>query len=301
MSVIQKIYAALQQEGYRPLIGDDGSLIFRYFGQPGAFRSRSLGQVMLAELECNLPCPELENATKQIFLASHPLCRLSGRGGQALLTLETMLIEQEAALQLRSLLRLLDQYSADLFWNRAGAAVVSEAGHQTAAPTERPEPEHEQPRQEQPAYEPPKQQQSTEQFSTPRGAVQPESQATSHLEGRQLEGTPPPVREEPVGEEMPAGWEQIWPLLNSRYHALGRALAQRGVPAPQEVQMDMLQGQQVRGSAIMMWGTPPDAVVICEQGQVIPAGYQGGTWYKHQTAEQVAEETLAHLRAARHL
>lgn len=102
-----------------------------------------------------------------------------------------------------------------------------------------------------------------------------------------------------VTSEAPAGWEEVWSLLSPRFHPLAAALARQGVPVPAEVQMDMLQGHQVRGTAIMLWGTPPEAVVVCEQGQPMPAGYQGATWYQHQTAEQVAAETLAYLKLAR--
>lgn len=307
MSILQSVYASLQQEGYRPQLGDDSRLWFKYYGQSATFRTRLLGTVLLAELECVLPCAVPDDASMQAFLTGHPLCRLSVREHRLVLTLETMLIERELASQLRSLMRLLDQYSADLVWN------------QDSGPAQRPEhAEHEpqpitveQSAPTAPAVDEPAQAAASHDdgpgANTRTSSVPPLDPAdTASPEGRprqdgtsSAESRPGPAPADP--DRVPHGWEEVWPLLNSRYHALGRALYQLGAPVPHEVHMDMLQGHQVRGSAIMMWGSPPDAVVLCEQGQVIPAGYQGGTWYKHQTAEQVAEETVAYLRAARYL
>lgn len=265
MSIVQRVHEALQQEGYRPQQAEDGSLTFGYFGQQGRFRTHSVGEVVLAELECTLPRPEPEASAAQWFLASRPLCRLGGHEGHALLKLETMLMEHEVSMQVRLLLRLLDQYSADFVWNQTDMVAESGQGRGEAVQT-----------------------------PTPSG-MEP-----TMIAQQPGEPDPVPVSVSPTGlAAAPAGWEDAWGLLNARYHPLALALARLGVPAPREVQMDMVQGQQVKGTAILLWGAPPEAVVVCEQGQLIPAGYQGATWYQHQTVEQVAAETLAYLKLAR--
>lgn len=283
MSIVQAAYAALQQEGYRPRIGEDGALVFSYYGQAATFRARPVGAIILGELNCVLPRPEPDTFGLQAFQHDRPLCRLSGQAGQAMLTLETMLIEQEVGLQIRSLLRLLDQYSADYVWGTSSQGVSAEmavkeiAGSATEAPTQ------------------PDMNSSQENELVMRDdAAVPAHRGPSAA--AQASALVPARSDTP---DIPAGWEQVWPLLNPRFHPLASALAGLGAPPPREVQMDMVQGQQVRGTAIMLWGTPPEAVVVCEQGQIIPSGYQGGTWYKHQTAEQVAQETLAYLKLAR--
>ena len=105
------------------------------------------------------------------------------------------------------------------------------------------------------------------------------------------------TQDAPPAAAGPPGWDATLAILNERFHPLARAMHALQLPVPDEVHMDMLQGRQVRGTAIMMWGSPPDAVVVCEPGQVLPRGYQGNTWLRHQTTDQVALETQAFLRA----
>ncbi len=101
----------------------------------------------------------------------------------------------------------------------------------------------------------------------------------------------------PAGATVTSGWDATIEILNERFHPLARAMAALELPVPDEVHMDMLQGHQVRGTAIMMWGSLPGAVVVCEPGQNPPQGYQGNIWLRHQTPQQVALETQAFLRA----
>ena len=277
MAISQSVSLALQQEGYRPQIGENGDMTFQYFGQSGTFRTRLVGSVILGKLECQLPRPEPEAASIQHFQESRPLCRLSGRGGQAVLSVETLLVEQEIGAQVRSLLQLLDQYSADFVWRAGEPRPLAGQHTEVAVPP--------------PSVLPVEAQPPTAPFASVEEVQEPEP----------LEDSPTQVMACTATTvcDAPAGWEEAWSLLSARFHPLAAALARQGAPAPAEVQMDMLQGQQVRGTAIMLWGTPPEAVVVCEQGQPIPAGYQGATWYQHQTAEQVAAETLAYLKLAR--
>lgn len=289
MSTIQSVYAALQQEGYRPLIGEEG-IHFKYYGQQATFKCRTVGPVTVAELDCLLPRPAPAAAQAQAFGAEHPLSRLSGRGGQALLTLETMLTSGQISVQLAQLLQLLDQYTADVVFGTAQAQ-VSLPETLSNRPSEPPLPHKadEAAPETAPALTPPE----TQSANTPQVAA---SQEFSSSFGPQGELSAQSVAHP---AELSPPWQATLRLMHERFHPLARALAALGAPVPDEVQMDMMQGHQVKGTAIMMWGSPPSAVVVCEQGQMIPSGYQGGTWFKHQTPEQIAQETLAHLRAAR--
>lgn len=126
----------------------------------------------------------------------------------------------------------------------------------------------------------------------------PPTASGTGMETLAFQAAPAPTRPPSEATALPAGWADFMSLMHENYRPLARALAALNVPAPDEVQMDMLQGQQVKGTAVMMWGAPPNAVVVCEPGQPVPPGYQGSTWLKHLTVEQVAQETRAHLQAA---
>ncbi|MFC3860727.1 hypothetical protein ACFOPQ_08120 [Deinococcus antarcticus] len=279
MSTIQDVYSTLQQEGYKPLIGEEGLLTFKYYGQRATFRSRNMGPVTVAELDCPLPRPAPSAEQAQQFALTHPLARLSGQDGQALLTLETMLTTRESSVQLLSLLQLLDQYAADVVFNSGPVT--------SAAPL--------QPSREEEVL------QHVAAVHPDQSREQPEMKvgdAAAKVAGDGSDAPPavPSTAGDPV---LPPAWAQAQGLMHERFHPLAHALARLGAPAPDEVQMDMMQGQQVKGTAIMMWGKPPGAVVVCEPGQPIPSGYQGSMWLKHLTPEQIAQETLAHLKVAR--
>lgn len=276
MSTVQAVYSVLQQAGYRPLIGEgpEGAVVFRYFGQRAVFTSREVGLVTIAELECTIPRPAPTAEAAQEFMQTHPLSRLSGRGGVMLLTLESLLPGSEPGPHVLSLLQLLDTYAAD--------AAFGVGGHQAAEAELVPAVAAPEPVEALAAV-------------TPLD-VQP---APEPLQERQPAPEAPVPADTAPAAELPAEWQATRRLMHERFHPLVEALAELGAPVPDEVQMDMMQGQQVRGTAIMMWGTPPGAVVVCEQGQVIPDGYRGGTWSKYQTAQQIAAETLAHLQSVR--
>ncbi|WP_216328004.1 hypothetical protein [Deinococcus aestuarii] len=268
MFTTESVCAALRQEGYLPGPAEGGALTFRYYGQDGQFRVKRVGGVSIGELECRLPRPAPTPALTQSFETAHPLSRLSGVDGQAVLTLETLLTEHDVPGQVRLMLRLLDAYAADVVF-----------GGWTA------EPQVETPRSQEPL--------------APSPVVEPaQVGAPPVAAGASPEEVGPPAQTTGEPAQIPTGWEALWPLMSARYHPLARALADLQVPAPDEVQMDMMQGRQVRGTAIMMWGAPPNAVVVCEPGQPVPQGYQGSTWLKHLTVERVAQETRAHLQAA---
>ena len=270
MSTIQAVYAALQQEGYQPRIGEGGILTFKYYGQEGRFRAKQVGPVSIGELECRVPRPVPTPDQARAFMDAHPLSRLSGQEGQALLSLETLLGERDIAGHVRQMLALLDQYAADLVFARPATGL---------------------PEEERPAVA--ELGKGVPVLGGPAPATLPHAEPPVSPSF-----TPPAEPQDALPAQPPRDWEELWLLMSARYHPLARALAAQGVPAPDEVQMDMMQGQQVRGTAIMMWGAPPNAVVVCEPGQPVPQGYQGSTWLKHLTVEQVAQETRAHLQAA---
>jgi hypothetical protein len=268
MSIVELVHATLKQEGYQPKIGEGGTLSFRYFGQDASFRARPVGPVTIGELQCALPRPVPSAEQVQLFSSGHPLARLAAREGQLSLTIETMIGGPEAGGQFRALLQLLDQYAASAVFGVVGTGAQSPARLEQEGVAV-PEPT--------PVTVP----------TPPAPDPAPVSPADSSTGARSS-----------ASPGIPEGWDEVWALMNTRYHPLARALAALGVPAPGEVHMDMLQGHQVRGTALMMWGAPPQAVVVCEPGQMVPQGYQGSTWLRHLTVEQVAQETQAHLRAA---
>lgn len=262
----------LQQEGYRPQSGPGDMLTFRYYGQAAAVRVQPLGSGAIVELECTLPRPAPAPGDAAAFEQRHALARIGSVQGQAQLRVQTMLSAADAAAQFQMLLHLLDTYAAAYVFTdlpewagpeSAEPALATSVGDVEGAP------------QVQVMEAPP---------------LQPE--VTPRLQAQEA-----PQSAAPSSADAPVGWENVWGLLNGRFHPLARALAALQVPVPDEVQMDMMHGRQVKGTAIMMWGSPPDAVVVCEQGQTVPYGYRGGTWLRHQTVEQVAQETRAYLQA----
>lgn len=258
----------LLQEGYRPGPLQGQTLSFRYYGQSAQLRIQPLGPgAALGEVECLLPHPAPSSAQMLAFSATHPLSRLGAQDGRAALLLSTMLTEGDAGRQVQALLGLLDQYAADAAF-----------GEGAAGPADPPEPSGS-------AV-------GAEPASTPTRAAGsvPEGRSAPERGSESAPSDPSPA--------PPHGWQELWELMNPRFHPLAHALAALGVPAPDDVHVDMVQGHQVHGAAIMMWGLPPGAVVVCEPGQPVPGGYQGSTWYKHLTVERVAQETRAHLQAA---
>ncbi|MPY67731.1 hypothetical protein F8S09_13750 [Deinococcus sp. SDU3-2] len=273
MSIVETVYATLQEEGYRPRIGEEGVLSFRYYGQDGHFSARQLGSVAIGELECRLPRPAPLPAEAQQFGLTHPLAQLGERGGQVVLRVTTMMTDRDAAGQTRALLQLLDRYVADVVFQGPSPTQVDLPADASTSAVHEPE-------------------------ATPPVAVSPA-----------LPSPPPPVGEPALSTQetgtapapaaqsgVPAGWEEFWPLMHERHQPLVRQLARLGVPPPNDMQVDMLQQGQVKGTAIMMWGTAPNAVVICEPGQLVPAGYLGGTWLRHFTVEQVAASIHHNLK-----
>ena len=268
MPIPASVLAVLQEDGYRPQGGPGGVISFRYYGQAASTRIRPLGSAAIVELECPLPRPAPAADVAEAFAQRNPLAGVSGQGGQALLRITTMVSEGDTAAQVRTLLSLLDTYAADFVFSGEGLPEWTEPEvKEEGVPSAPPAPE----------------------ASPPVPAPQP---APVPVPAPPV--TPPPA---PLNSDIPAGWEGIWTLLSDRFHPLARALAALKVPVPDEVQMDMMQGRQVRGTAIMMWGSPPDAVVVCEQGQHVPEGYRGGMWLRHQTVDQVALETRAYLQS----
>lgn len=275
MPIVSTVLAILQQEGYRPHSGAASATTFRYYGQPAAVRVQPLGSGAIVELECTLPRPAPEPGAVSAFEQRHALARIGSVNGQAQLRVHTMLSEADAATQFQMLLHLLDTYAA--------AYVFSSPDLPEWVEPERPEPASPEPAQPEPTPPP---------AGPNEAAPAPESEPAPSAPAASASAGPPPAP-----PEIPAGWEDVWGLLHGRFHPLARALAALKLPVPDEVQMDMMHGRQVKGTAIMMWGAPPDAVVVCEQGQTVPHGYRGGTWLRHQTVEQVAQETRAYLQA----
>ncbi|WP_221091406.1 hypothetical protein [Deinococcus aquaedulcis] len=282
MSILQAAHATLQQEGYRPGAPQADALTFRYYGQPARIRVRPLGPgTGLCEVECRLPRPAPAAEHIQAFSAAHPLSRLDAQGDQASLVIATMVTERDAGHQLQALLTLLDQYAADAVFVPWAGAPEAERDAARESGQSAPEPQVTPAEPAGPISPPP--------IPAPEAVSSPE-QATP------ASGTSSGA---PAGlPAAPAGWDELWGLMNPRFYPLAQALAALGVPVPDDVHVDMMQGHQVRGAAIMMWGQPPSAVVVCEPGQPVPNGYQGSTWYKHLTVERVAQETRAHLQAA---
>lgn len=267
MSILEAAHATLLQEGYRPGPLQGSELPFRYYGQDAWIRIRPLGPgTVLGELECRLPRPAPTAAQVDAFGAAHPLSRLSAHGDQARLQLESLVTVYDAPGQFQALLALLDRYAADAVFQTGSPGLTREEPAVVVETEPRPAPP-----------------QVQEQVKVP--VVTPPASSS----------TGPATEQDPAA---PDGWEDVWGMLSPRFHPLAQALAALRVPVPDEVHMDMMQGRQVRGTAIMMWGEAPGAVVVCEPGQLVPAGYQGSTWFKHLTVERVAEETRAHLQAA---
>lgn len=280
MSLLEVAHGTLLQEGYRPGAIQGETLNFRYYGQRAQLRVRPLGPgAALGEVECRLPRPAPSRDQMLAFSAAHPLSRLGAQEDQAALLLSTMLTEGDAGRQVQALLALLDQYvAAAVFAPSYGAALTApEAAARPPVSSE-----VETPGAALPDVTAPPQDHAAQPTQEP---------VTPALDDR----TAAPASAEPGA---PHGWQDLWDLMNPRFHPLAQALAALGVPAPDDVHVDMVQGHQVRGAALMMWGQPPGAVVVCEPGQPVPSGYQGSTWYKHLTVERVAQETRAHLQAA---
>jgi len=286
MSIVEMLRTVLQEQGYRPgPVGDD-TVTFNYYGQPCALRLQSFGSQVIAELQCPLPrtAPTLQAA--QQFSRQHPLARLGEQHGQTVLWLSSLLSERDVAPQTAIMMNLLDTYSAAVMFGAQPAEAQTLQTElqaiqtaQQAAPTA-PLPVH-------------------------RGT--PATGAVPLVPDSAVLAPPPPVPPsapvEPVAPTppssvgtVPAGWEEFWELMNERYHPLALALARLGVPVPSDVQVDLLQGRQVKGTAIMLWESTPQSVVICEPGQMIPEGYAGGTWLKHFNVDQVAASIQHNLR-----
>lgn len=123
MSTAEFVFATLQQEGYKPAHGEPGSVTFKYYGQDGHFRVRTLGTMVIGELGCRLPRPVPTAEQTQMFNETHPLARLAGQSGAASITLETLMTERDVPSQVQMLLRLLDQYTADAVFGSAPAEV----------------------------------------------------------------------------------------------------------------------------------------------------------------------------------
>jgi len=258
MSILDTLYAALQQEGYLPRRTDGEMLSFKYYGQDCMLQLRPVDtQVTIAELSCSLPRPPLGTEAAQTFNLTHPLARLGERDGQAALFLASLL---DSPAQARGLLKLMERYAADVVFGERQVEPVAVVAVPPAVQAD-PEPAE---------------------LSAPAGTLAapqvPERPPTAPLAG------------------VPAGWQAFWPLMNERYYPLAQELVRLGVPVPTDVQVDMMQGQQVKGTAIMMWGEAPRAVVICEPGQMIPEGYLGGTWLSHFTVQQVAASIQHNLK-----
>ena len=292
VSIIEAVYSVLKQEGYLPRIGEGGRLHFRYFGQECALHSRTVGEQTIAELECQLPRPVPAPRAAQQFGERHPLARLGEKNGRAALYLTSLIGRQDAGSQAVLLLRLLDQYTVDLMFGEDDPIL----------PTTVLEVTHVQPT-------PP----VTALVETGESAAQPARPGVLELPpqrpaeatvdrpaadqlGSSAATVTATVPQAPASGPAPAGWQDFWELMNERYHPLALALARLGVPVPSDVQVDMLQGRQVKGTAIMLWEAEPQSVVICEPGQVVPEGYVGGTWLRHFTVDQVAASIQHNLR-----
>lgn len=305
MPILESVLAALQQEGYRPVRETEPgaaqqTAAFRYYGQPAVVRVRPLGAAAIAGLECALPRPARPAADAEVFAAQHPLARLSNQDGQARLHIESILSGTDTGGQFLALLHLLDTYAADVVFGDGqapGAAVPAQAPTAEAViagPASTPLAN---------AFTPPA---ALDSAAPARPADVPAQQnvgrpdAATSVAGTADAGpqdTRTQTQDAPPAAAGTPTWDATLAILNERFHPLARAMQALQLPVPDEVHMDMLQGRQVRGTAIMMWGSPPDAVVVCEPGQVLPRGYQGNTWLRHQTTGQVALETQTFLKA----
>jgi hypothetical protein len=280
VSFIDVVYATLQQDGYQPQIGEHGLLHFRYYGQQGTLGARSVGQHLLAELSCTLPIHAPDQVASLKFAADHPLASLSTEGERTLIRLTSLLSEQGVAGQTRALLALLEEYAADAVWTSwktaPGAPLMTE-------PT----------RNDQPV------------LSTPSSVpAMPAAPPVQSAEVAAPEATPapsvPPVPAAsplpPALDAGPDGWGDFWRIMNARFRPLAWALANQGVRPPDDMHADMLQGQIVRGTAVLIWGAAPRAVVVCEAGQRVPDGYHGVTLLPELSPGEVATSVEGALK-----
>jgi hypothetical protein len=282
MSTVEMLRTVLQEQGYRPGPAEDSAITFRYYGQTCSLRLQPSGTQLIAELECPLPRPAPSMQSAQQFSRQHPLARLGEQHGQTVLWLSSLLSELDVAPQTATMLDLLDTYSAAVMFGERPVEPQVPAPELRAPPVA-PLPVHSQ--------EP----EVVAELLAPAlpALASPIPAPSSPVTVVPVEPAPPPVA---ADEQAPAGWEDFWELMNERYHPLARALARLGAPVPSDVQVDMLQGRQVKGTAIMLWESTPQSVVICEPGQVVPEGYIGGTWLRHYTVDQVAASIQHNLR-----
>jgi len=68
-------------------------------------------------------------------------------------------------------------------------------------------------------------------------------------------------------------WEEILSLLDAKWHPLANGLRTSGLPAPKDVDWDILMDGRVSGQkAVMIWDAPEGTVLLIEENTPLPNG-----------------------------